>query len=302
MIKKYIKGNAQRGAEVIKALEELGGKNKVNLNGEDCNCLYYIGENNVIEPLHKSFFAGKLVQECFEEIKLPEKLNIAIKEPKQIYWFRATKDDTKNQALLDKLFELSGHSDISLLTSRKSCIYFNELDRIVCYDIDNKLSRMVMMIGKELVIDSFKDDTKYIDLGLPSGTLWAVWNVGANRPEEYGDYFEFEKWDSSLQVPTKEEFEELKKECKWEWTSVNGKQGHVVTGHNGKSIFLPAAGYRYGSSLYYAGEYGFYWSSTLRENDDYRAYDLTFNSSVYKVDWYCRLYRQGLRCVKRKRQ
>ena len=29
----------------------------------------------------------------------------------------------------------------------------------------------------------------YVDLGLPSGTLWATMNVGANSPEEYGDYF-----------------------------------------------------------------------------------------------------------------
>lgn len=29
----------------------------------------------------------------------------------------------------------------------------------------------------------------YVDLGLPSGTLWATCNVGANAPEEYGDYF-----------------------------------------------------------------------------------------------------------------
>jgi len=29
----------------------------------------------------------------------------------------------------------------------------------------------------------------YVDLGLPSGTLWAVCNVGANSPEDYGDYF-----------------------------------------------------------------------------------------------------------------
>ena len=29
----------------------------------------------------------------------------------------------------------------------------------------------------------------YIDLGLPSGTLWASWNVGAASPEGYGDYF-----------------------------------------------------------------------------------------------------------------
>ncbi len=30
---------------------------------------------------------------------------------------------------------------------------------------------------------------EYVDLGLPSGTLWATMNVGANSPEEYGDYF-----------------------------------------------------------------------------------------------------------------
>lgn len=33
------------------------------------------------------------------------------------------------------------------------------------------------------------DDHEYVDLGLPSGTLWAVCNVGANTPEEVGDYF-----------------------------------------------------------------------------------------------------------------
>ena len=30
---------------------------------------------------------------------------------------------------------------------------------------------------------------EYVDLGLPSGTLWATCNVGAESPEEYGDYF-----------------------------------------------------------------------------------------------------------------
>ena len=29
----------------------------------------------------------------------------------------------------------------------------------------------------------------YVDLGLPSGLLWATCNVGANAPGEYGDYF-----------------------------------------------------------------------------------------------------------------
>jgi len=30
---------------------------------------------------------------------------------------------------------------------------------------------------------------EFVDLSLPSGTLWATCNMGANKPEEYGDYY-----------------------------------------------------------------------------------------------------------------
>lgn len=46
--------------------------------------------------------------------------------------------------------------------------------------------------GNELIfttLDDGGDYHEYVDLGLPSGTLWATCNVGANAPEEYGDYF-----------------------------------------------------------------------------------------------------------------
>lgn len=33
------------------------------------------------------------------------------------------------------------------------------------------------------------DEHEYVDLGLPSGTLWATMNIGATSPEDYGDYF-----------------------------------------------------------------------------------------------------------------
>ena len=39
------------------------------------------------------------------------------------------------------------------------------------------------------VNDSKADGHEYVDLGLPSGTLWATCNVGASKPEEYGSYF-----------------------------------------------------------------------------------------------------------------
>ena len=41
---------------------------------------------------------------------------------------------------------------------------------------------------------------EYVDLGLPSGTLWATCNIGADSPEEYGDYF---AWG---ETQTKEKF------------------------------------------------------------------------------------------------
>ena len=37
---------------------------------------------------------------------------------------------------------------------------------------------------------------EWVDLGLPSGTLWATCNVGATRPEEYGDYFAWGETES----------------------------------------------------------------------------------------------------------
>ena len=41
----------------------------------------------------------------------------------------------------------------------------------------------------ELDSITFEQGHEWVDLGLPSGTLWATCNIGANSPEEYGDYF-----------------------------------------------------------------------------------------------------------------
>ena len=39
------------------------------------------------------------------------------------------------------------------------------------------------------------DEHEWVDLGLPSGTLWATCNVGAENPEYYGDYFAWGETD-----------------------------------------------------------------------------------------------------------
>ena len=39
--------------------------------------------------------------------------------------------------------------------------------------------------------DFYDNDHKYVDLGLPSGTLWETMNVGASKPSDYGLYFQW---------------------------------------------------------------------------------------------------------------
>ena len=155
----------------------------------------------------------------------------------------------------------------------------------------------------------------YVDLGL--SVKWATCNVGANNPEDYGDYFAWGEtttkdtynwstykycngdynlltkycnnssygnngftdnktqlelsddaaranWGGSWRMPTDAEWTELREQCTWTWTTQNGVYGTKVTSKtNENSIFLPAAGYRGGSSLTDAGSGGYYWSSSL---------------------------------------
>lgn len=156
-----------------------------------------------------------------------------------------------------------------------------------------------------------------IDLGLPSGTKWASYNVGATKPEEYGGYYawgeteekdvyntstykyyqngsyvslgsdisgtEYDvahvKWGGDWRMPNRNDIKELYDNCTSEWTTLNGVNGRKITSNiNGNSIFLPAAGYRWDSGLYNAGDYGSYWSSTLYGNYPSRAYGLDFYS------------------------
>ncbi|MBR3938615.1 MAG: DUF1566 domain-containing protein [Bacteroidales bacterium] len=171
----------------------------------------------------------------------------------------------------------------------------------------------------------------WVDLGLPSGLKWATCNVGATTPEGYGNFYAWGEtttktsydqsnsvtygqqisdisgnatydaaranWGSTWRMPTKAEAEELRDNCTWTWTTQNGTNGYRVTGPNGNSIFLPAAGYCNGSSRDYVGECGFYWSSTPYEGSTYYAYYLYFNSGSLGVNWYGRNYGHTVRPV-----
>ena len=72
-------------------------------------------------------------------------------------------------------------------------------------------------------------------------------------------------------MPTKEEWQELYQNTTHTWTKQNGVNGRLFTAANGNSLFLPAAGFRNNSSLYYAGSIGHYWSSSLYTDVPIRA-------------------------------
>ena len=86
-------------------------------------------------------------------------------------------------------------------------------------------------------------------------------------------------WGGAWRMPTKAEQDELRNNCTWTLTTQNGVNGYKVTSKsNGNSIFLPAAGYRYVSSLLYAGSNGYYWSSSLYTGGPNDACGLGFSS------------------------
>lgn len=139
---------------------------------------------------------------------------------------------------------------------------------------------------------------EFVDLGLPSGTLWAKHNVQI-RNRKHFTHFEIPliEYITGYNVPSKEDFEELLKLCKWEWKTIGRTKGYAVTGPNGNHIFLHVAGGYSGSSLYYAGSYGLYWST--RYSSSSNAYYLNFNSSskyMYYDSRYCGL---SIRLIKR---
>ena len=105
-------------------------------------------------------------------------------------------------------------------------------------------------------------------------------------------------WGGAWRMPTTEEQDELLQQCTWTWTTRNGVNGYKVTSKtNGNSIFLPAAGYRYGSSLNGAGSYGGFWSSSLSSDIPSNAYELFFYSDGVYRDNSGRYYGQSVRPV-----
>lgn len=85
---------------------------------------------------------------------------------------------------------------------------------------------------KEDVIPTafLNNETKYVDLGLPSGTLWSTDYEKDGEETKYMPYCNAE----SLSIPTQEQWDELRNTCKWEHVARNGRlETAVCIGPNG---------------------------------------------------------------------
>ena len=147
----------------------------------------------------------------------------------------------------------------------------------------------------------FEKGVEYVDLGLTSGTLWSTRNLSAPQDDltEYygwGQLYLNDSYDkdgywqtpSDLQkvnilpldydvarqdlggewrMPTKDDFEELAKECILTWCVAGDERWHgiLVTGPNGNCIFLPSGGKRDGVNIVSEREAS-YWTATNNPN------------------------------------
>lgn len=180
-----------------------------------------------------------------------------------------------------------------------------------------------------------KDPHTYVDLGL--SVLWADCNIGAEKNTDFGDFYAWGEtetkeeytfgsykfadqsenkcldigeicgteydvahvlWGFDWRMPSSEEVQELVNECTWELISIGKVVGYHVIGPNGKSIFLPCAGYKYRTDHLYSGECGIYWCGTPQEyKDNSKAYCLYMDFKASSNSQY-RYVGQSVRAVK----
>ena len=150
-------------------------------------------------------------------------------------------------------------------------------------------------------------DDEFVDLGL--SVKWAKRNIGAKTPSDMGGLFAFgdltgcnpsiepadyasaDTYKSALDLanvalggkgtlPTADLFEELFSLCKTEWLEADGVSGYQITGPNGNSIFLPAAGKRVAHEVSDQRTQGYYLTGSVNGGNSQYAVDYEFTSAT----------------------
>lgn len=187
------------------------------------------------------------------------------------------------------------------------------------------------------------DGHEYVDLGLPSGTLWATCNIDADSPEQTGTFFawgeikgkttyNWEKykyangskssltkynstdkkstldtsddaayvnWGRNWCTPTSAQVNELINNTTVSVATKNGVKGRLFKSKkNSRSIFVPATGYRFESSLEKEGTFGTFWTSDALSIQG-RAYALYYDPNELSCSHYERCYGRPVRPVRR---
>lgn len=116
---------------------------------------------------------------------------------------------------------------------------------------------------EEIPLELLENKTEFVDLGLPSGTLWASTYEMSGSSCLYLPFEQAKKY----QLPTKEQYQELIDYCKWDYRSSNNSFSHyVVIGPNGNTIELAATGY-YSADKINAWATGYFWLNHEDEED-----------------------------------
>ncbi len=135
---------------------------------------------------------------------------------------------------------------------------------------------------EQIPLDFLSDKIEYVDLGLPSGTLWA-----ADYEKEDGKivYLPYDK-ASILQIPTEEQWKELLEMCQWEYKYISDHdRSFVCIGPNGNVIHFNSEGFlKEEKGRVYDGERCFWWVKDENGNTgvEKNAVKMYFLSRQYK--------------------
>lgn len=135
------------------------------------------------------------------------------------------------------------------------------------------------------------DDVQYVDLGLPSGTLWAG---PLTKKKSYDSYKLFSYQDACLlNIPTEEQYKELVENCQLLFEEKGGNAVYIV-GKNGKRLQVYTENYvtvlhnpeRYLTDVHFKGEktpkeQNFLWLKSDFENDHAKVAAVIYNHELH---------------------